>query len=163
MGPTILLHTEYTLGSPLPRACSDEIFGPVLSVVQVDTREQAIAIENSSEFGNAACIYTERGADAEWFVGRFKAAMLGVNVGIPVPREPFSFGGLYGTQSKFGDSRDITGDGAMDFFSNRVKVTSKWGASYASSTATATSTGAATSVPSPGAAGDDKAQFDGTM
>lgn len=44
---------------------------------------------------------------------------------IPVPREPFSFGGLYGTESKYGDM-DITGDGAMEFFSNRVKITSKW-------------------------------------
>ena len=44
--------------------------------------------------------------------------MLGVNIGIPVPREPFSFGGLYGTKSKYGDC-DVTGDGAMDFFSNR--------------------------------------------
>jgi malonate-semialdehyde dehydrogenase (acetylating) / methylmalonate-semialdehyde dehydrogenase len=42
-----------------------------------------------------------------------------------VPREPFSFGGLYGTRSKFGDL-DITGDGGMEFFSNRIKVTSKW-------------------------------------
>ena len=47
--------------------------------------------------------------------------MLGVNIGIPVPREPFSFGGMYGTLSKFGTS-DITGDGAMEFFSNRRKV-----------------------------------------
>jgi malonate-semialdehyde dehydrogenase (acetylating) / methylmalonate-semialdehyde dehydrogenase len=44
---------------------------------------------------------------------------------IPVPREPFSFGGLYGTKSKYGDM-DITGDGAMEFFSNRVKITTKW-------------------------------------
>jgi hypothetical protein len=51
--------------------------------------------------------------------------MLGVNIGIPVPREPFSFGGLYGTKSKFGDM-DITGDAAVEFFSNRIKVTSKW-------------------------------------
>ena len=51
--------------------------------------------------------------------------MLGVNIGIPVPREPFSFGGLYGTQSKYGDM-DVTGDGAMEFFTNRIKITSKW-------------------------------------
>mmetsp|Transcript_648 Transcript_648/g.1316 ORF Transcript_648/g.1316 Transcript_648/m.1316 type:complete len:86 (-) Transcript_648:259-516(-) len=51
--------------------------------------------------------------------------MLGVNVGIPVPREPFSFGGLYGTKSKYGDM-DITGDGAIEFFTNRIKITSKW-------------------------------------
>ncbi|KAL3895883.1 MAG: hypothetical protein SGARI_007319 [Bacillariaceae sp.] len=48
-----------------------------------------------------------------------------LNRSIPVPREPFSFGGLYGTKSKYGDM-DITGDGAMEFFSNRIKVTSKW-------------------------------------
>ena len=54
-----------------------------------------------------------------------------LDVGIPVPREPFSFGGLYGTKSKFGDC-DITGDGAMEFFSNRIKITSKWTASYGS-------------------------------
>jgi malonate-semialdehyde dehydrogenase (acetylating)/methylmalonate-semialdehyde dehydrogenase len=51
--------------------------------------------------------------------------MLGVNIGIPVPRKPFSFGGLYGTLSKYGNM-DITGDGAMEFFTNRIKVTSKW-------------------------------------
>jgi len=50
--------------------------------------------------------------------------MLGVNIGIPVPREPFSFGGLYGTRSKYGDM-DITGDGAIEFFTNRIKITSK--------------------------------------
>ena len=51
--------------------------------------------------------------------------MLGVNIGIPVPREPFSFGGLYGTQSKYGDM-DITGDAAIEFFTNRIKITTKW-------------------------------------
>lgn len=100
----------------------------------MDSWDEAIAIENSNPYGNAACIYTERGAVAEWFTSRFRAAMLGVNIGIPVPREPFSFGGLYGTDSKFGTS-DITGDGAMEFFSSRRKVTSKWSASYSSSAA----------------------------
>ena len=51
--------------------------------------------------------------------------MLGVNICIPVPREPFSFGGLYGSKSKFGDM-DVTGDGAIEFFTNRIKITSKW-------------------------------------
>lgn len=54
-----------------------------------------------------------------------RVQMLGVNIGIPVPREPFSFGGLYGTRSKYGDM-DITGDGAIEFFTNRIKITSKW-------------------------------------
>ena len=56
--------------------------------------------------------------------------MLGVNIGIPVPREPFSFGGLYGTRSKYGDM-DITGDGAIEFFTNRIKITTKWPAPVA--------------------------------
>merc|ERR1711991_596133 len=124
VGPSILLHSSKT-----DAAVSDEIFGPVLSVLQVDTWEEAVSIENANPYGNAACIYTEMGAHAEWFVKRFNAAMIGINIGIPVPREPFSFGGLYGTKSKFGDC-DITGDGAMEFFTNRIKVTSKWSSSY---------------------------------
>jgi malonate-semialdehyde dehydrogenase (acetylating)/methylmalonate-semialdehyde dehydrogenase len=51
--------------------------------------------------------------------------MIGVNVGIPVPREPFSFGGMYGTLSKYGE-HDITGDGAMRFFTTLRKITTKW-------------------------------------
>lgn len=128
IGPTILLHK-----SSKDAAMQEEIFGPVLSVIRVGTWQEAIEIENANPYGNAACIYTERGAVAEWFTNRFRAGMLGVNIGIPVPREPFSFGGMYGTLSKFGTS-DITGDGAMEFFSNRRKVTSKWSASYGTST-----------------------------
>ena len=51
--------------------------------------------------------------------------MVGVNIGVPVPREPFSFGGLEGTASKYGE-HDITGDGALRFFSQLKKVTTKW-------------------------------------
>ena len=51
--------------------------------------------------------------------------MIGVNIGVPVPREPFTFGGLAGTLSKFGE-HDITGTGAMRFFTTRRKVTTKW-------------------------------------
>jgi methylmalonic acid semialdehyde dehydrogenase len=120
IGPTIIKHSSAT-----DAAMTDEIFGPVLSVHEVSTWNEAISIENANDFGNAACIYTSNGGAAEWFTQRFRASMLGINVGIPVPREPFSFGGLYGTKSKYGDV-DITGDGAMEFFSNRIKVTSKW-------------------------------------
>jgi acyl-CoA reductase-like NAD-dependent aldehyde dehydrogenase len=118
--PTILVHKSH-----LDDAMQDEIFAPVLSVLRVKTWEEAIAVENANPHGNAASIYTEQGAAAEWFTKRFTAAMLGVNIGIPVPREPFSFGGLYGTDSKFGDM-DTTGDGAVEFFTNRIKITSKW-------------------------------------
>jgi len=131
----------------------------------VDTFDQALEIENNNPYGNAASIYTERGANAEYFTRRFRAAMLGVNIGIPVPREPFTFGGLYGTASKFGDY-DVTGDGAMEFFSNRIKITSKWTAAYSTGAAAAGS-GVTTGVKR--AAQDaldkstDKANFDGRM
>jgi malonate-semialdehyde dehydrogenase (acetylating)/methylmalonate-semialdehyde dehydrogenase len=72
--------------------------------------------------------------------------------------EPFSFGGLYGTDSKFGDF-DITGDGAMEFFSSRRKVTSKWTASYASDSQQAKRMKVASSTE--GLA--DKANFDGKL
>ena len=120
IGPTILLHN-----SPNDKTMKEEVFGPVLSVYKCKSWEEAIEIENANPFGNAASIYTTNGANADWFLDRFQAAMLGVNIGIPVPREPFSFGGLYTTQSKYGDL-DITAEGAMHFFSNCVKVTSKW-------------------------------------
>jgi len=120
IGPTIIKHKQSS-----DKTMKEEVFGPVLSVYSVSSWEEAIAIENANPFGNAASIYTTSGGNAEWFLERFRASMLGVNVGIPVPREPFSFGGLYGTRSKFGDM-DITGDAAVEFFSNRIKVTSKW-------------------------------------
>jgi malonate-semialdehyde dehydrogenase (acetylating)/methylmalonate-semialdehyde dehydrogenase len=120
VGPTVILHKHKD-----EPALHDEIFGPVLSVLSVATKEEAMKIENDNPHGNAACVYTLSGGEAEWYTKRFRAAMLGVNIGIPVPREPFSFGGLYGTLSKFGD-HDITADGAMEFFSTRRKVTSKW-------------------------------------
>lgn len=81
VGPTVIKHKNLT-----DKALHDEIFGPVLSVIQVDTWQEAIEIENNNPYGNAACIYTEKGANAEWFINRFRAAMLGVNIGIPVPR-----------------------------------------------------------------------------
>lgn len=156
VGPTIILHS-----SRADRALHDEIFGPILSVINVETWQEAIDIENSNPHGNAACIYTERGANAEWFTSRFRCAMIGVNIGIPVPREPFSFGGLYGTKSKYGDF-DVTGDGALEFFTNRRKVTSKWTASYSTvSTSQASSSGGG--APEKKTKIEDKANFDGKM
>jgi len=134
VGPTILKHKKLriekeifedgaAIRAKLDAACKEEIFGPVLSVVEVDTFEEAIAIENSNPYGNAAAIYTSIGQHSEWFLKRFSAAMCGVNVGVPVPREPFSFGGM--NDSNFG-AQDITGDGGMEFFTVRRKFTQKW-------------------------------------
>jgi methylmalonic acid semialdehyde dehydrogenase len=118
VGPTVIEFSDPTH----PSAC-DEIFGPVLAVIRVPDGEAAIAIENGNEYGNAACIYTSTGATADWFVSRFSAGMIGVNVGVPVPREPFAFGGV--NLSRFGDS-DITADGGLEFWTWRKKITTKW-------------------------------------
>ncbi|KAJ1921334.1 hypothetical protein H4219_000650 [Mycoemilia scoparia] len=118
LGPTVILH-----GSTSDSAMHTEIFGPVISVYICESAQEAIEIENANDYGNAACIYTGSGAAAEWFTKRFRAGMLGVNIGVPVPREPFSFGGIQ--RSKFGVT-DITGDGGIEFFTYRRKITTKW-------------------------------------
>ena len=76
IGPTILQHSSLE-----DKTVSEEVFGPVLSVYPVKSWEEAVAIENSSPFGNAASIYTTHGGNAEWFTSRFRASMLGVNIG----------------------------------------------------------------------------------
>jgi malonate-semialdehyde dehydrogenase (acetylating) / methylmalonate-semialdehyde dehydrogenase len=118
VGPTLLDGLDR--GSEWVR---DEIFGPVLSVLRVETLEEAIAIENSSPYGNAASIYTTNGAVARHFEARVRAGMVGINVGVPVPREPFSFGGW--NDSKFGVG-DITGRDAIAFWTKSRKTTLKW-------------------------------------
>jgi len=75
VGPTILRHK-----SKDDAAMKEEIFGPVLSIYEVATFDEALAIENSNPYGNAACIYTSVGQHADYFAERFQAAMLGVNI-----------------------------------------------------------------------------------
>ncbi|CAN0025276.1 unnamed protein product, partial [Ectocarpus sp. 6 AP-2014] len=122
VGPTVIVKSR---NGNKGDGQSEEIFGPVLMVVKVDTWQEALAVENASPFGNAASVYTSSGPAADYFQTRFRAGMIGVNVGIPVPREPFAFGGLSGTLSKYGDF-DVTAEGAMEFFTNRRKITTKW-------------------------------------
>lgn len=81
IGPTVIFHKNKE-----DKALHDEIFGPVLSIYQCSSKEEAIEIENNNPYGNAACVYTTTGATAEWFIKRFNAAMCGVNIGVPVPR-----------------------------------------------------------------------------
>ncbi|MEZ4454250.1 MAG: CoA-acylating methylmalonate-semialdehyde dehydrogenase [Nannocystaceae bacterium] len=117
-GPTILDHVT----ADMPAGC-EEIFGPVLSIVRVKTLDEAIAIENASRYGNAAAIFTQSGAIARYCVERFEAGMCGVNVGVPVPREPFAFGGW--NDSKFGHG-DMTGWDGYRFWTRPRKVTTRW-------------------------------------
>jgi malonate-semialdehyde dehydrogenase (acetylating) / methylmalonate-semialdehyde dehydrogenase len=118
VGPTILddVHPEM-------RIAQDEVFGPVLAIIRAADVDDALAIENRSPYGNAAAVYTESGGLAKYVIERARAGMIGVNVGVPVPREPFSFGGW--NESKFGVG-DITGEGSIEFWTQSRKTTTKW-------------------------------------
>ncbi|XXF78277.1 CoA-acylating methylmalonate-semialdehyde dehydrogenase [Myxococcaceae bacterium GXIMD 01537] len=118
LGPTILDNVK-----PGMEAAQKELFGPVLSIVRVPTLSAALEVENGSPYGNAASIFTTNGAVAQAVVEGAQAGMVGVNVGVPVPREPFSFGGI--NESRFGHG-DITGASGVEFWSQLKKVTRKW-------------------------------------
>ena len=118
VGPTILDHV--TLEMSVAR---EEIFGPVISIIRAKDLDEAIAIENGSNYGNAASVFTESGGLAKQVMEQASAGMIGVNIGVPVPREPFSFGGW--NESKFGVG-DITGRSSIEFWTQNKKTTSKW-------------------------------------
>ncbi len=120
IGPTVL--DNVTLD--MPAGC-EEIFGPVLSIVHVKTLEEAINLQHQSLYANGAAIFTTSGAVARTAADRLEAGMVGINVGVPVPREPFSFGGF--NSSKFGHG-DMTGWDGFRFWSRPKKVTEKWAA-----------------------------------
>lgn len=101
----------------------EEIFGPVISIIRAKDLNEAIEIENGSNYGNAAAVYTQSGGLAKQVIDRASAGMIGVNIGVPVPREPFSFGGW--NESKFGVS-DITGRSSIEFWTQCKKTTTKW-------------------------------------
>jgi malonate-semialdehyde dehydrogenase (acetylating)/methylmalonate-semialdehyde dehydrogenase len=103
-----------------------ELFGPMLSIIRVDTMEQAMALDRASRYGNATSVFTASGAVARYVAERSTSGMIGVNVGVPVPRDPFSFGGS--KESKFG-SGDITGPGSLDLWSQWKKITTRWAVS----------------------------------
>ena len=109
----------------MPAGC-EEIFGPVLSIIRVPTLEEALELENANPYGNAASIYTSSGDVARRVMERVEAGMCGVNVGVPVPREPFGFGGW--NDSAFG-AGNITGMDGFRFWTRQRKVTDQVGAS----------------------------------
>jgi malonate-semialdehyde dehydrogenase (acetylating)/methylmalonate-semialdehyde dehydrogenase len=121
LGPTILDRV-----APNSACATEELFGPVLSIVRVPSISQALEIERRSPYGNATSVFTQSGALARQVSDQAESGMIGVNIGVPVPREPFSFGGTKG--SRFGHG-DITGQGGVELWTKLKKVTSKWGAS----------------------------------
>ena len=118
IGPTILDRVR-----PDMKIAREEVFGPVLAIIRTDDLDQAIEIENASPYGNAASVFTENAGLARYVTERASAGMVGVNVGVPVPREPFSFGGW--NESRFG-AGDITGHGSIEFWTQAKKTTTKW-------------------------------------
>lgn len=118
IGPTIL--DDVRAGS---HASQVELFGPVLSIIRCADITEAMRIENASGYGNACSVFTSSGVHAERVAREASTGMVGVNIGVPVPREPFSFGGV--SDSKFGHG-DITGHHSLDFWSHVKKVTTKW-------------------------------------
>lgn len=118
VGPTIIDFVR-----PEMKIAQEEVFGPVLSIIRTKNVDEAIKIENSSPYGNAASVFTQSGGMARYVIERASAGMIGVNIGVPVPREPFSFGGW--NESKFG-AGDITGKSSIEFFTKLKKTTTKW-------------------------------------
>jgi len=118
VGPTIVDHV-----TPDMVIAKEEVFGPVISIIRTKNLDDAIAVENSSNYGNAAAVFTQSGGAAKEVMERASAGMVGVNIGVPVPREPFPFGGW--NDSKFGVC-DITGRSSIEFWTQNKKTTVKW-------------------------------------
>ena len=102
---------------------TDEIFGPVLTVVRVDTFEEALKLVNDSPYGNGAALFTRDGGAARQFEFEVQAGMVGINVPIPTPIGAFSFGGW--KDSLFGDAH-IYGPESINFYTRSKVITSRW-------------------------------------
>ncbi len=118
VGPTVIDHVR-----PEMKIAQEEVFGPVLAILRVRDAEEAMALENASPYGNAAAIYTRSGPAARSLARRASAGMIGINIGVPVPLEPFGFGGW--NDSKFGVG-DITGKNSLEFWTQAKKTTTRW-------------------------------------
>ena len=118
LGPTILDDVD-----PDWPCAKEEIFGPVLSIIRTETIDKAMKIENNNIYGNAAAVFTTSGEVARTISETASSGMVGVNIGVPVPREPYSFGGW--NESKYGHG-DITGKSGVEFWTDLKKVTARW-------------------------------------
>ncbi len=114
-GPTILDNVTGDM-----RVAREEIFGPVLSVVRVDSLKEAVEFTNGSNFGNACSIYTENGAAVRYWRENVEAGMLGVNIGVAAPMAFFPFNGV--KNSFYGDLHATGKDGVRFFTENKVEI-----------------------------------------
>ena len=118
LGPTI-----FDAVTPDMTIYKDEIFGPVLVVLRVETLDEAIDLVNRNPYGNGTAIFTNSGGAAEKFEDQVEVGMVGVNVPIPVPSAFYSFGGW--KQSLFGDLH-VYGTEGVTFYTRTKAVTSRW-------------------------------------
>jgi malonate-semialdehyde dehydrogenase (acetylating) / methylmalonate-semialdehyde dehydrogenase len=118
LGTTLLDHVR-----PDMTVYTDEIFGPVLSVVRVDTYEEGLALINANPFANGTAIFTRDGGAARQFQFDVEVGMVGINVPIPVPVAYYSFGGW--KASLFGDTH-MYGPEGINFYTRGKVVTSRW-------------------------------------
>ena len=118
LGPTLFDHV-----TPEMPLYTDEIFGPVLSVIRVETYDDALALVNANPYGNGAAIFTNDGGAARRFQNEVEVGMVGINVPIPVPVAYYSFGGW--KSSLFGDTH-AHGTEGVHFFTRGKVVTSRW-------------------------------------
>jgi malonate-semialdehyde dehydrogenase (acetylating)/methylmalonate-semialdehyde dehydrogenase len=109
--------------TPQMRIYKEEIFGPVLCIVRVDSLEQAMQLINEHEYGNGTCIFTRDGEAARLFCDEIEVGMVGVNVPLPVPVAYHSFGGW--KRSLFGDLHAYGPDGVR-FYTRRKAITQRW-------------------------------------
>lgn len=118
LGPTLFDHVKTSM-----TIYTDEIFGPVLSVVRVKSYEEALKLVNDHPYGNGTAIFTNDGGAARRFQNEIEVGMVGVNVPIPVPVAYYSFGGW--KNSLFGDSH-AHGIEGVHFYTRGKVVTSRW-------------------------------------
>jgi len=118
LGPTLLDNV-----TPEMSVYTDEIFGPVLSVVRVETYDEAMELINANPYGNGTAIFTNDGGAARRFQNEVQVGMVGINVPIPVPMAYYSFGGW--KASLFGDSHAHGMDG-VQFFTRQKAITARW-------------------------------------
>jgi malonate-semialdehyde dehydrogenase (acetylating) / methylmalonate-semialdehyde dehydrogenase len=118
LGPTLLDHV-----TPEMSVYKDEIFGPVLSVVRVESYDEALELVNSNPYGNGTAIFTNDGGAARRFQNEVEVGMVGINVPIPVPMAYYSFGGW--KASLFGDLH-AHGEEGVHFFTRGKAITSRW-------------------------------------
>jgi malonate-semialdehyde dehydrogenase (acetylating)/methylmalonate-semialdehyde dehydrogenase len=118
LGPTLIDNVPITSS-----VYTDEIFGPVLSIVRVRSYAEGVALINAADYGNGTAIFTNDGGAARRFQNEIEVGMIGINVPIPVPVAYYSFGGW--KNSLFGDTK-AHGEEGFHFFTRGKAITSRW-------------------------------------